>query len=48
MAFLGVWLGAGPGFVLMPALLGSLLLVVFGVLTSRILPGFGRYPRHWL
>jgi hypothetical protein len=40
MAFFGVWLGAGPGFRLMPAWLRFLLL--FGVLTSRILAGFGR------
>jgi CBS-domain-containing membrane protein len=43
-----VLLHARVGFVLMPILSGSLLLVVLAVLFSRLQRPLATYPHHWL
>lgn len=48
VALLGVLLKAQPGFVLVPVLLGSLLLVAMAVLFSRLRRPPLAYPVHWL
>lgn len=53
VAFLGVFLGVSPGFLLFPILSGSLLLVAMGWLFHRWLCQQGLkqgepYPVHWL
>ena len=48
VALLGVLLGAHAGFVLMPVLSGSMLLVLIAVLFHRLVPATGDYPHHWL
>jgi len=48
LAFLGVALGAKPGFLLTPVLSGSLLLVLLATAFSRGVKGAHRYPHHWL
>ena len=48
VALLGVLLDARPGFVLVPVLLGSLLLVAMAVLFSRLRHPPVAYPVHWL
>lgn len=48
VAFLGVFLKAGTGFVLFPVLSGSVLLVLLAWLFSRGVKGASAYPVHWL
>lgn len=48
VAFLGVFLKAGMGFVLFPVLSGSVLLVLLAWLFSRGVKGASTYPVHWL
>lgn len=48
VALLGVLLQAGPGFVLMPVLVGSVLLTLMAVLFSRLHGMTAAYPHHWL
>ena len=48
VALLGVLLKAQPGFVVMPVLTGSLVLMLLAVAYSRIQPDAVRYPHHWL
>ncbi|MCP9836155.1 HPP family protein [Cyanobium sp. N.Huapi 1H5] len=48
VAFLGVFLKAGAGFVLFPVLSGSVLLVLLAWLFSRGVRGASVYPAHWL
>lgn len=48
LAFLGVVLGAHPGFLLTPVLSGSLLLVLLAVVFSRLVKAPQPYPHHWL
>ncbi len=48
VALLGVLLGARPGFVLMPVLAGSLLLLLMAVALSQLFPATNPYPHHWL
>ncbi len=48
VAFLGVFLKAGAGFVLFPVLSGSVLLVLLAWLFSRGVRGASAYPAHWL
>ena len=47
VALLGVLVKAKAGFVLMPMLAGSLLLVLMAVLFSRLCQSPQRYPHHW-
>jgi len=48
VALLGVLQSARPGFVLMPVLLGSLLLVLMAVDLNQRSPARSPYPHHWL
>lgn len=48
VALLGVLLRAKVGFVLMPMLAGSLLLVLMAMLFSRLRQSGEAYPHHWL
>lgn len=48
IAFLGVFLKAGAGFVLFPVLSGSVLLMLLAWLFSRWVKGASAYPVHWL
>ena len=48
VALLGVLLRVGPGFVWMPILSGSLLLVLMATLFSRLCRSSTPYPHHWL
>ena len=48
MALLGVLLKAQPGFIWMPVLSGSLVMMVIAVAYSRLQPGAEHYPHHWL
>ena len=48
VALLGVLLRARAGFVLIPVLAGSLLLVLMAVLFSRLQHSTPPYPHHWL
>ncbi|MFM8604028.1 MAG: HPP family protein [Cyanobium sp.] len=48
VALLGVLLRARAGFVLLPVLAGSLLLVLMAVLFSRLTQSVDPYPHHWL
>jgi CBS-domain-containing membrane protein len=48
VAFLGVFLKVGPGFLLFPVLSGSVLLVLLAWLFSRGVKGSHGYPVHWL
>jgi CBS-domain-containing membrane protein len=47
VALLGVLLSARAGFVLIPVLAGSLLLVLMAVLFSRLHRNTEPYPHHW-
>ncbi len=47
VALLGVLLHAGPGYVLMPVLAGSALLLLVAVGMARLVPGRS-YPHHWI
>ena len=48
VALLGVLLKAQPGFIWMPVLSGSLVMMVIAVAYSRLQPGAEHYPHHWL
>ncbi len=48
VALLGVLLAARPGFVVVPILTGSLLLVAMATLFSRLRRAARPYPHHWL
>ncbi len=48
VALLGVLLQARPGFILVPVLSGSLLLLVLAVLFHRLQGRSVPYPHHWL
>lgn len=48
VALLGVLLRARPGYVLLPILSGSLLLLAVAVLFSRLRGDAEPYPHHWL
>ena len=48
VALLGVLLHAGPVFVLMPVLLGSVLLTLMAATFSRLSGATPTYPHHWL
>ena len=48
IALLGVLLRAQPGYVLIPVLSGSGLLVLIAVAYHRLRPSSGMYPHHWL
>ena len=48
VALLGVLLKVGPGFVVNPVLVGSLVLVLIAVAYHRLRPSSGSYPHHWL
>ncbi|MFN9694848.1 MAG: HPP family protein [Synechococcaceae cyanobacterium] len=48
VALLGVLLAAKPGFVVVPILMGSLLLVGMATLFSRLRRSAEPYPHHWL
>ena len=48
IALLGVLLRAQPGYVLIPVLSGSGLLVLIAVAYHRLRPSSGTYPQHWL
>lgn len=48
VALLGVLLQARPGFIVMPVLSGSLLLLAMAWLFSRLQKGSEPYPHHWL
>lgn len=45
-ALIGVQTGAGPSFVVLPALAGALILLAVALLTNN-LAGDRRYPQHW-
>nr|WP_216921007.1 HPP family protein [Synechococcus sp. CCAP 1479/9] len=47
VALLGVLLHAGPGYVLMPVLAGSLLLLLVALGLAWLAPGRS-YPHHWI
>ena len=48
VALLGVLLRAQPGFIVMPVLSGSLLMMAMAVLFSRLQKNAQAYPHHWL
>lgn len=48
VALLGVLLQARPGFILVPVLSGSLLLLALALLFHRLPPRPTPYPHHWL
>jgi CBS-domain-containing membrane protein len=48
VALLGVLLHVGPGFIVKPILIGSLVLVLIAVAYHRLRPSSGAYPHHWL
>ena len=48
VALLGVLLQARPGFILVPVLSGSLVLLALALLFHRLPPRPTPYPHHWL
>ena len=48
VALLGVITNANLYFILSPVFLGSLVLVVWGVIFNRIFNKYSKYPVHWI
>ena len=48
VALLGVITNANLYYILSPVFLGSLVLVVWGVIFNRIFNKYSKYPVHWI